>query len=59
MTSGTADANPLLEPWGGPFEAPPFDRIEARHFRPEIEARIANYRSGKPHIQGATLAAAE
>jgi NADH-quinone oxidoreductase subunit F len=30
-----------------------------RHFRPEIEARIAQYRSGKPHVQGATLAAAE
>jgi NADH-quinone oxidoreductase subunit F len=30
-----------------------------RHFRPEVEARIANYRSGKPHVQGHTLAAAE
>jgi NADH-quinone oxidoreductase subunit F len=30
-----------------------------RHFRPEVEARIASYRSGKPHIQGHTLAAAE
>jgi NADH-quinone oxidoreductase subunit F len=30
-----------------------------RHFRPEIEARIANYRSGKPHVPGVTLAAAE
>jgi NADH-quinone oxidoreductase subunit F len=30
-----------------------------RHFRPEVEARIAQYRSGKPHVQGATLAAAE
>jgi NADH-quinone oxidoreductase subunit F len=30
-----------------------------RHFRPEIEARIASYRSGRPHVQGATLAAAE
>jgi len=30
-----------------------------RHFRPEIEQRIANYRSGKPHVQGASLAAAE
>jgi NADH-quinone oxidoreductase subunit F len=28
-----------------------------RHFRPEVEARIANYRSGKPHVQGHTLAA--
>jgi NADH-quinone oxidoreductase subunit F len=30
-----------------------------RHFRPEVEARIAEYRSGKPHVQGATLIAAE
>jgi NADH-quinone oxidoreductase subunit F len=30
-----------------------------RHFRPEVEARIANYRSGKPHVQGVTLVAAE
>ncbi len=30
-----------------------------RHFRPEVEARIAHYRSGRPHVQGATLVAAE
>ena len=30
-----------------------------RHFRPEIEARIANYRSGKPHVQGHVLEPAE
>ena len=30
-----------------------------RHFRPEVEARIADYRAGKPHVQGATLIAAE
>jgi NADH-quinone oxidoreductase subunit F len=30
-----------------------------RHFRPEVEARITNYRAGKPHVQGATLLAAE
>ena len=30
-----------------------------RHFRPEIEARIASYRSRRPHVQGARLAAAE
>jgi NADH-quinone oxidoreductase subunit F len=30
-----------------------------RHFRPEVEARIADYRAGKPFIQGHTLAAAE
>ncbi|QUD88500.1 NADH-quinone oxidoreductase subunit NuoF [Phenylobacterium montanum] len=30
-----------------------------RHFRPEIEARITAYRAGRPHVQGATLVAAE
>jgi NADH-quinone oxidoreductase subunit F len=30
-----------------------------RHFRPEVEARISQYRTGKPHVQGATLIAAE
>jgi NADH-quinone oxidoreductase subunit F len=30
-----------------------------RHFRPEVEARIAAYRAGRPHVQGATLQAAE
>jgi len=30
-----------------------------RHFRPEIEDRINNYRQGRPHVQGVTLTAAE
>jgi NADH-quinone oxidoreductase subunit F len=30
-----------------------------RHFRHEVEDRITSYRSGKPHVQGATLMAAE
>jgi NADH-quinone oxidoreductase subunit F len=30
-----------------------------RHFRPEVEARIAAYRSRRPHVQGASLIAAE
>ncbi len=30
-----------------------------RHFRQEIEDRIVNYRQGRPHVQGASLAAAE
>jgi NADH-quinone oxidoreductase subunit F len=30
-----------------------------RHFRPEIEDRIAAYRSGRPHVQGARLEVAE
>jgi NADH-quinone oxidoreductase subunit F len=30
-----------------------------RHFRPEVEARIAQYRSRRAHVQGASLIAAE
>ncbi|MFN7595536.1 MAG: NADH-quinone oxidoreductase subunit NuoF [Cereibacter sp.] len=30
-----------------------------RHFRHEVEERITNYRAGKPHVQGASLQAAE
>jgi len=34
-------ANPLLEPWDGPFGLPPFDRIEEAHFAPAFEAAMA------------------
>ena len=40
----TSDANPLLETWTGPFEAPPFDRIAPRHFRPAFEAALEEAR---------------
>jgi NADH-quinone oxidoreductase subunit F len=30
-----------------------------RHFRHEVEDRITQYRAGRPHVQGATLQAAE
>ena len=30
-----------------------------RHFRHEVEDRITRYRAGRPHVQGATLVAAE
>jgi peptidyl-dipeptidase Dcp len=39
------DANPLLEPWTGPFEAPPFDAIEPRQFRPAFDAALAQARA--------------
>ncbi len=35
------DTNPLLQPWTTPFEAPPFAAIRPEHFRPAIEAGIA------------------
>jgi peptidyl-dipeptidase Dcp len=37
--------NPLLGPWTGPFEAPPFARIEARHFRPAFDIALAEARA--------------
>ena len=45
MTSSPNDPNPLLEPWTGPFEAPPFDRFEPRYFRPAFEAGLSQARA--------------
>ena len=39
MTETQPD-NPLLRPWTGPFEAPPFAAIEAAHFRPAFDAAL-------------------
>ena len=44
MTRSPTDANPLLEPWTGPFEAPPFERIEPAHFRPAFAAALKEAR---------------
>ena len=44
-THSPTDKNPLLEPWTGPFEAPPFDRIEPRHFRAAFDAALAQARA--------------
>ena len=35
--------NPLLSPWTGPFEAPPFDRIEPDQFEPAFAAATAQH----------------
>jgi peptidyl-dipeptidase Dcp len=40
MTQTSVDKNPLLEPWTGPFEAPPFESIEPAHFRPAFDAAL-------------------
>ncbi len=44
MTTSSIESNPLLEAWTGPFEAPPFERIEPRHFRPAFEAALKDAR---------------
>ena len=36
--------NPLLEPWTGPFEAPPFAALEAAHFRRAFDAALEQAR---------------
>ena len=45
MTLPLPDANPLLEAWTAPFEAPPFDRIAPRHFEPAFEAALKEARA--------------
>ena len=45
MTKSTIDKNPLLAPWTGPFEAPPFDRVEPGHFRPAFDAALGQARA--------------
>jgi peptidyl-dipeptidase Dcp len=32
--------NPLLQKWNTPYETPPFDKIETKHFKPAIEEAI-------------------
>ena len=44
MTKSSVDDNPLLEAWTGPFEAPPFERIEPSHFRPAFDAAVRRAR---------------
>ena len=40
-TVATSD-NPLLQPWTGPYGGvPPFDKIRVEHFRPALEAAMA------------------
>ena len=45
MTGSQIDANPLLEPWTGPFEAPPFERFETSHFSPAFDATLKQARA--------------
>src|ERR1700731_924644 len=34
--------NPFLEPWPGPFGAPPFDRLKPSHFGHAFEIALAD-----------------
>ena len=45
MTLPNPDANPLLEVWTAPFEAPPFDRIAPGHFLPAFDVALKEARA--------------
>lgn len=36
------NTNPLLADWNTPYNTPPFDRIETKHFKPAVEEAILN-----------------
>lgn len=59
------DGNPLLGTWRTPFKAPPFDRIEGKHFAPafskalkehKAEIRDIAERTAKPSFQNTIVA---
>lgn len=41
----SAIANPLLETWNTPFDAPPFGRIAPEHFRPAFDVALVEHRA--------------
>ena len=43
--SASARGNPLLGKWPAPFEMPPFEKIEPKHFRPAIDKAIADHKA--------------
>ncbi len=42
--SRAQSTNPLLASWKTTYEIPPFAKIEARHFRPALEAAFREHR---------------
>jgi len=37
--------NPLLQSWDTPFGLPPFERVQAEHFAPALEAAMHAHRT--------------
>ncbi|WP_045834759.1 M3 family metallopeptidase [Hyphomicrobium sp. 99] len=37
--------NPLTTKWNGPFGMPPFEKIEARHFKPALDAAFREHKA--------------
>ncbi|VFU09155.1 M3 family metallopeptidase [Methylocella tundrae] len=44
MSETNMSDNPLLKPWTGPFETPPFERIKPAHFRPAFDIALKQAR---------------
>jgi peptidyl-dipeptidase Dcp len=44
--------NPLLSPWTGAFELPPFAEVRPEHFRPAFDAALAEHRAEIDAIAG-------
>ncbi|VTZ50491.1 Dipeptidyl carboxypeptidase [Methylocella tundrae] len=44
MSETEKSENPLLKPWTGPFETPPFERIKPAHFRPAFDIALKEAR---------------
>ncbi|PID67475.1 MAG: peptidase M3 [Flavobacteriia bacterium] len=42
-TSTVMTDNPILQPWENPFNAPPFDQIENKHYLPAFEQAISKH----------------
>jgi peptidyl-dipeptidase Dcp len=53
-SGGASKSNPLLTKWTAPFELPPFERIEPRHFRPAIDKGIEAHKAEVEKILSST-----
>ena len=53
-----AGSNPLVAPWSGPFGGvPPFDRVKVEHFKPALEAGMADQLAAIDRITAETAPA--
>ncbi|MCC7252751.1 M3 family metallopeptidase [Hyphomicrobium sp.] len=50
--SAKSPQNPLIAPWRTPFKAPPFDRIEPRHYEPAFNLALAEHKREIAEIAG-------
>lgn len=43
--AAASSLNPLLSSWTGPFSLPPFEKIDAKHFKPALDAAFKAHKS--------------